>query len=102
MHGFGGGRSLLTIETSSRLILFSTFLGSHPTKTVFYLINRFAGMSYFQGSIEKRDPGVYFKCQGMVRAFLRIRRGELSPLVPWQMELSSWYDGWKFGPYRYS
>ncbi|KAF2603141.1 hypothetical protein F2Q70_00026576 [Brassica cretica] len=31
----------------------------------------------------------------------RIRRGELSPLVLWQMELSSWYDGWKFGSYRY-
>uniref|UniRef100_A0A0D3CJ20 Uncharacterized protein n=1 Tax=Brassica oleracea var. oleracea TaxID=109376 RepID=A0A0D3CJ20_BRAOL len=25
-----------------------------------------------------------------------IRRGELSPLVPRKMELSSWYDGWKF------
>ncbi|KAF2546725.1 hypothetical protein F2Q70_00021796 [Brassica cretica] len=52
-----GGRSLLTIETSSRLILFSTFLGSHPRKTVFYLINRFPGMSNFQGSIESWFSG---------------------------------------------
>ncbi|KAF2606124.1 hypothetical protein F2Q68_00044322 [Brassica cretica] len=39
------------------------------------------------------NPGAYFKCQGMVRAFFlcsnrwRIRRGQLSPLVLWQMEL---------------
>ncbi|KAF3565502.1 hypothetical protein DY000_02015500 [Brassica cretica] len=52
-----GGWSLLTIETSSRLILFSTFLGSHPRKTVFYLINRFPGMSNFQGSIESWFSG---------------------------------------------
>ncbi|WZZ32546.1 hypothetical protein YC2023_015947 [Brassica napus] len=42
----------LNQNNTTELILLSTFLGSHPQKTVFYLINRFPGMSSFQGSIE--------------------------------------------------
>ncbi|KAF3509401.1 hypothetical protein F2Q69_00005715 [Brassica cretica] len=50
-------RSSFMIETSSRLIPFSTFLSSHPRKTVFYLINLFPGTSSFQGSIESWFSG---------------------------------------------
>uniref|UniRef100_A0A0D3CGA7 Uncharacterized protein n=1 Tax=Brassica oleracea var. oleracea TaxID=109376 RepID=A0A0D3CGA7_BRAOL len=75
-------------------------------------LTRKTSIDYSYRIVPKRhyvdNPGAYFKCQGMVRAFFlcsnrwRIRRGELSPLVLWHMELSSWYDGWKFNSYRYS
>ena len=50
---------LLTIETSSRLILFSTFFGSHPRKTVFYLINRFLEYLIFNDRSRIGFPGTF-------------------------------------------